>query len=220
MRQSANGTSRNASKTPPGNSRHFRPHREPLTDCYSGYHAHSAGAKQKCLAHLARTARDWQKLTDPDSIDYVFFEDVRQFVKRACKFHRDRKANALNKKEQAREIEWIRAELERLSLTEVKHETSIMLQGRLLRHLSEWLVFIDDPRVPPTNNLAERALRPLVVLRKMTFGSRSEAGADRMAMLMTVAETARRHGRRASDIFFNLYTRPPDRVLRGLYASF
>ena len=89
-----------------------------------------------------------------------------------------------------------------------------------LRFLSEWLVFIDDPRVPPTNNFAERAFRPLVVLRKMTFGSRTEAGADPMAMLMTVAETARRHGRRASDIFFSLYTRPPDRVLRGLYASF
>ncbi len=45
----------------------------------------------------------------------------------------------------------------------------------------EWLVFLDDPRVPPTNNLAERALRPLVVLRKITFGHRSRAGAQRMA---------------------------------------
>jgi hypothetical protein len=33
-------------------------------------------------------------------------------------------------------------------------------------------VFLDHPEVPPTNNLAEQALRPLVVLRKLTFGSR------------------------------------------------
>lgn len=80
-------------------------------------------------------------------------------------------------------------------------------------------MFVDDPRVPPTNNLAERALRPLVVLRKLTFGSRSREGAERMAELMSVAETARRHGHRASDIYYELYTRPPDRVLRNLYAN-
>ena len=76
-----------------------------------------------------------------------------------------------------------------------------------------------DPRVPPTNNLAERALRPLVVLRKITFGHRSPAGAKRMAKLMTVGETARRNGHRPSDIYFQLYIRPPDQVLRGLYAG-
>jgi len=32
-----------------------------VTDCYSGYFASAAGAKQKCLAHLARKARDWQR---------------------------------------------------------------------------------------------------------------------------------------------------------------
>ncbi len=80
-------------------------------------------------------------------------------------------------------------------------------------------MFIDDPRVPPSNNLAERALRPLVVLRKITFGHRTIAGVNRMAQLMTVAETARRHGHRASDIYFALYTRPPNQVLRKLYAK-
>ena len=73
--------------------------------------------------------------------------------------------------------------------------------------------------MPPTNNLAERALRPLVVLRKITFGHRSKGGAERMAKLMTIAETARRHGHRASDIYFELLTRPPDAVMRRLYAT-
>jgi transposase len=190
-----------------------------VTDCYSGYHAHVAGAKQKCLAHLARTARDWQKLTDPGTVDHQFFEDVKQFVKRACKFHRVRKAKRGRSKKQPQDISWLRSELERLSLTDVTHVKSITLQGRILRHLGEWLVFVDDPRVPPTNNLAERALRPLVVLRKLTFGSRSQEGAERMAELMSVAETARRHGHRASDIYYGLYTRPPDRILRALYAD-
>ena len=73
------------------------------------------------------------------------------------------------------------------------------------------------PPKQPTSSMAERARRPLVVLRKITFGHRSEAGAIRMARLMTVAETARRHGHRPSDIDYRLFTQPPGRVLRQLY---
>ena len=101
----------------------------------------------------------------------------------------------------------------------VSHEKAVTLQGRMNRHFSEWLIFVDDRRVPPTNNLAEHALRPLVVLRKITFGHRSEAGAKRMAKLMSVAETARRHGHRASDLYLELLTRPPDSVLKRLYTQ-
>jgi transposase len=189
-----------------------------VTDCYSGYTASAAGAKQKCLAHLARRARDWQKLTEAESLDFAFFEAIKQFVKRGCNFHRRRREKKLSRKKQAAEKAWLCEELVRLETCDVSHEKAITLQARLLRHPGEWLVFLDDPRVPPTNNLAERALRPLVVLRKITFGSRSDAGATRMAKIMTVGETARRHGHRASDIYFELYTRPPDRVLRRMYA--
>ena len=80
-------------------------------------------------------------------------------------------------------------------------------------------MFLDDAQVPPTNNLAEQALRPLVVLRKITFGHRSRDGGARMAAMMSVAETARRHGHRASQIFLELMTHPPNRVLRHLYAQ-
>jgi len=190
-----------------------------VTDCYAGYAASAARAKQKCLAHLARTAHDWQKLTKEHSVDYAFFEDVKAFVKRGCNFHRLRADGKLSEAEQVAEMAWLREELGRLETCALSHEKAVTLQARLLRHPGEWLVFLDDPRVPPTNNQAERALRPLVVLRKITFGSRSDAGATRMEKLMTVAETARRHGHRASDIYFELYTRPPDRVLRRLYAG-
>jgi transposase len=190
-----------------------------VTDCYAGYAASSAGAKQKCLAHIARTARDWQKLTEQDSLDFAFFEDIQQFVRRGCNFHRRRGEGKLSAEEQVAEKAWLHEELSRLETSDVSHEKAITLQARLLTHPGEWLVFLDDPRVPPTNNLAERALRPLVVLRKITFGHRSDAGARRMAKIMTVGETARRHGHRSSDIYFELYTRPPDRVLRRLYAG-
>lgn len=195
-----------------------------VTDCYSGYAAHLAKAKQKCLAHLARTARDWQKLTAPESVAHIFFADVREWVHRGCRFYRDRARGKLLPAELAAEEAWLRGELSRLQTVpldseKVEQKKAATLQARIIKHNDQWLVFIDDPRVPPTNNMAERALRPLVVLRKITFGHRSESSATRMGQLMTILETSRRHARRPTDIFYRLYTRPPNQVMRYLYAG-
>ena len=190
-----------------------------VTDCYSGYHAHQAKAKQKCLVHLARRAREWQQLTREGSADYAFFEDVKQWVKHGCQFHRQRGLNELSPDALAAEKAWLRREQSRLESCLLEHEKALTLQARIQRHHDEWLVFVDDPRVPPTNNLAERTLRPLVVLRKITFGHRTEAGAHRMAKLMTVKETAKRHGHKASDFFYYLQTHSPTQSLRRLYSG-
>lgn len=56
-------------------------------------------------------------------------------------------------------------------------------------------------------------------LRKITFGHRSEAGAKRMAKIMTVKETAKAHGHKASDFFYYLQTRSAEQSLRRLYRG-
>ena len=190
-----------------------------VTDCYSGYFAHTAGAKQKCLAHVARRAHDWQRLVKEGSAEHTFFEEVKQWVKRGCEFHRRRGLKELSSAELAAEASWLRQELLRLENCPLEHDKALTLQARLLRHHGEWLVFVDDPRVPPTNNLAERKLRPLVVLRKITFGHRSEAGAKRMAKIMTVKETAKAHGHKASEFFYYLQTHSAEQSLRRLYSG-
>jgi transposase len=190
-----------------------------VTDCYSAYDAHGAKAKQKCLSHLARTARDWQKRTVSGSPDFAFFDAVKEWVKRGCDFHRRR--SQLSPHEQADEKAWLRAELQRLQECPLTHDKAVTLQERIKRYADCWLVFLDDPRVPPTNNHAERCLRPLVILRKVTFGHRTSTGAKIMARLMTIQETAKRHGRRSLDVFYRLAARAGDSeaVLRYIYAG-
>jgi hypothetical protein len=191
-----------------------------VTDCYSAYDAQGAKAKQKCLSHLARTARDWQKLTSPDSLGYRFFEAVKEWVKRGCEFHRRR--HRLSPAEQADEEAWLRAELERLQSGPLDHDKAATLQERINRYADCWLVFLDDPRVPATSNHAERCLRPLVILRKITFGHRTRSGATAMARLMTIQETAKRHGRGALEVLYRLATvagKFPDALLRYIYAG-
>ena len=188
-----------------------------VTDCYSAYDAQGAQAKQKCLSHLARTARDWQKLSEAGSADYRFFDAIKSWVKRGCEFQRKRPQ--LSRKKQAEEMAWLRRKLQRLMGCALNHEKARTLQERIKRYRDCWLVFLDDPRVPPTNNHAERCLRPLVILRKITFGHRTHAGAQAMARIMTVKETAKRHGHKVLDVFYRMFTRPPDRVLRYIYAG-
>lgn len=190
-----------------------------VTDCYSGYIAHTAGAKQKCLAHLARTARDWQKLSETGSTDFQFFQAIKDWVKRGCDFHRLCDKGLLDAAQIAAEKLWLRDELLRLEAWVVTQAKAKILKARIITYHGQWLVYVDDARVPPTNNLAEQALRHLVVLRKITFGQRARDGGERMATLMTVSNTAHRHGHRISAIFLALMTHPPNKVLRKLYAA-
>jgi transposase len=189
-----------------------------VTDCYSGYDAQTARAKQKCLAHLTRAARDWQKVVPAESLAAVFFADVQAWVTRACRLHRLRRT--LPDKRLAIEMAWLRKEQQRLETTDaVDHHKARKLQGRLCRYRDDWLIFLDDPRVPPTNNRAEQLLRQLVILRKLTFGHRSLAGAHRMARLTTVKETAKQHGHRVLDFFYHLAIDPARRTLKHLYSG-
>jgi hypothetical protein len=62
------------------------------------------------------------------------------------------------------------------------------------RHLAELFVFVADPAVPATNNAAERSLRHLVVSRKISGGTRSEAGSAAKMTLASVFGTWRAQG--------------------------
>ena len=188
-----------------------------VTDCYSGYEAQNAAAKQKCLAHLARTARDWQKLTTEGSADFKFFDRVVQWVKKGCHYHKKQARWAVATRRKHRK--WLEEELVALQRLKLKFDKAITLQGRIIKHADAWLVFTKDSRVPPTNNLAERTLRPLVIMRKICFGNRSRDGGQRMAAIMSVKDTARRHGHNPLHLFYRLFTQPPDKVMRFLYKK-
>ena len=47
----------------------------------------------------------------------------------------------------------------------------------------------------PTNNTAERALRPAVIYRKLSFGTQSASGSRFIERMLTVSETCRLQGR-------------------------
>jgi hypothetical protein len=106
------------------------------------------------------------------------------------------------KRYQAGEIRW---ETFRTSMRPVRQEIdALLLRGtfsgnkRLIGMFNElykhrrWLwTFVDVKGVEPTNNTAERAWRPAVIDRKLSFGTQSESGSRFIERMLPVSETCR-----------------------------
>lgn len=71
---------------------------------------------------------------------------------------------------------------------------ALRLIQRLQRHWHEWFTFLSFPEVKPDNNEAERALRPIVIHRKVSGGARSDWGAELVAQMFSFLETVRWQG--------------------------
>jgi transposase len=57
-----------------------------------------------------------------------------------------------------------------------------------------WLRCLADPRIEPTNNRAERALRPAVIARKVSHCAKNDAGAHACAAFTSVVQTLAKYG--------------------------
>ena len=64
--------------------------------------------------------------------------------------------------------------------------------------------FVRHPDVEPTNNAAERALRPGVIHRKTSFGTDSPRGSFFISRMLSTVETLRRQGRRVFTFLVDL----------------
>ena len=79
-----------------------------------------------------------------------------------------------------------------LTLRHYKHHTVRKFVNNLYyRDIKHLFLFVTDTYVDSTNNISERELRHLVIIRKISNGSRSTCGANAMAMLLSVIQTLR-----------------------------
>ena len=74
-----------------------------------------------------------------------------------------------------------------------QRKTAGLCRALLKREAALWR-FAATPGLEPTNNLAERMLRPAVIWRKKSFGSASPAGCRYVERMLSVTETLRRRG--------------------------
>ncbi len=170
------------------------------SDCFSAYSCQSAAAKQKCLAHLER---DLEALkTSRFAGNREFAERVGQVLWAARCTYRDYHAGKLSLEAIAKQRSVLESQLQAVLDKPVVGGWSAdaqRLTNRIKRHWNEWFTFLSHPEVKPDNNDAERALRPVVVHRKVSGGARSDWGAQLVAQMFSFLETVRLQGGSAVD---------------------
>jgi hypothetical protein len=180
------------------------------SDFYSSYNKLRARAKQRCLGHLLDEidkVEERNKLA-PESIDGRFCEDLKTVFKQTIEAWNEYRRGMKVLQDLANEKGRAISRLVELLLWPIKHKDTRRLRRRIIKHNQELFVFLDNPAVEPTNNRAERQLRPMVIMRKVTFGNRSAAGALNQAVTMSIIQTGVLNGIEPLDICLALSLKP------------
>lgn len=162
------------------------------SDRWSAYHCVPLERRQLCWAHIKR---DFQAMVDAGGEAAKIGENL--LVMTGVLFESWYKV-----RDGTRKRRWLQRRIEELIRPEVQ---AMLRQGSRCSHapsagtcaailgLEEALwTFAYHEGVEPTNNAAERALRPAVLKRKKSFGNHSAAGCEYVARLLSVVQTLRR----------------------------
>jgi transposase len=158
-----------------------------VSDRWAPYEDHP-GKRQLCWAHLKR---HWEEFTACSGALGEIGQDLLKKTRSLFRsWHRVRDGT-LSRAAFKTKTEPLRGQIEMLLLAGAecaqKKQSGMCREiWRLRAHL--WS-FIDMNGVEPTNNAAERALRPAVLYRKGCFGTHSERGGKFVGRMLTVATT-------------------------------
>ena len=158
-------------------------------DFYAGYN--KLGVLQRCWFHLLKDAKELAELNAdrPETLAWVealkaLYEEAKAFSLVAVELPTDCRV----RRKARRRFEQLAVALARPYAKDPDAPQRVLAQ-RIIKHRHELFVFISDPAVPATNNLAERSLRPAVVARKISGGTRSSKGSDTKMGLMSLFGT-------------------------------
>jgi transposase len=148
--------------------------------------------QQKCLAHILRSLSDVMERKRGRARE--FGAQLKTVLQDALAlWHRHRDSPAADFKVEA---EALQTELTyQLRDRRLKDRDNQRLLNELGWHHDRGNVlrFLVDPRIEPTNNRAERALRPAVIARKVSHCSKNGAGAQAFAAFTSVVRTLASH---------------------------
>jgi hypothetical protein len=162
-----------------------------VTDFWGASNAVACARRQTCLVHLLRELRTVEKYHRPGPNWPGFAKKLRRLLGDAIRL---KKRDTIPAAEFASRRARLTVRLDELLATGWEDTDAKRLIKRLRRHRDDLLTFLDEPNVPFDNNHAERAIRPAVMIRKNSFGNRSERGADAQAVLMSVYRTLQQRG--------------------------
>lgn len=159
-----------------------------VTDFYAAYNL-IPGRHQRCWVHLLRDLHDLKQAQADNPAVIQWTTDVRKLYDEAQAWLAAHLAPTLvDRRTEYADLFTRACRLgEQYALT--YDHPCCTLAKRLLRHQDELFQFVLVPGLPADNNLAERSIRPLVIMRKISGGSRSEEGTKTRLTLASLLQT-------------------------------
>jgi transposase len=197
-----------------------------VTDDYASYNAVGAKNQQTCWNHIRTKAKEVVRqieLTDPPvsaprSVE--FCKTLRRFAVEMCALGRQQRSGKLSQAKAKAMIPSLKKRLQRFAGKPLEHAAAETLRQRVM--VKDWdklFTFLRVKGVEPTNNLSERSVRFLVIMRKICFGTRSPAGSESHGVLPSLLQTARRQGKDAIKFLVTLLTQPAAAAKAALFSG-
>ncbi len=190
-----------------------------IHDGWRIYYKFLKAAHQSCVAHLIRRCRDMAEVATPVAAGFPLA--VKALLEQGLSL-RDR---YLEQKISLHGL-WtatgqLEAKLDRLLARNYREPANRRLAKHLLHERPYLFTFLYCPGlVDATNNLAERVMRILVMIRKNWGGNRTENGARAQAILTSVLCTARQQDQDVFQLLVDLLRSPQPKVLDILPVEF
>lgn len=148
-----------------------------VTDDYGGYK--KLKNHQLCFSH---PLRKWEDLAESKELDEEQrFHCKAEYIK-LCVVFSDLKSDRRIERHDELTLKFI----ELTVISPLDPKKLVRYKTTFRKNIPKYLTCLSDPRIPLTNNQAERSLRHLVLKRKISFGSLTKRTADNLAVLLSV----------------------------------
>ena len=164
-------------------------------DGWAPYYRFQLAFHQSCLAHLLKRCREMAQIASPAAL--AFPRAVEHLLQTGLELRDRQERGEISEHGMRTATGKLEAKLERMLETRRRNRANRRL-ARHLEHERLWLfTFLHCPGLDATNNAAERAIRGMVIARKVWGGNRTWEGARTQQILASVLRTCWQQGKDA-----------------------
>jgi len=160
-------------------------------DCFLAYDALKTYTQSKCAGHLLRRCAELSESKSGRAVR--FSQHVARLLRAAITLKQRHADHKISEHGYAVACGRLEAALDRLLAGHYTDPDNARFAKLLHKQRQHLLTFLYVDAMDPTNNAAEREIRPAVLIRKTNGCNRSSAGARAHAMLTSVIRTCQKH---------------------------
>ena len=180
-------------------------------DGWAPYYRFPSAFHQSCLSHLLKRCREMAQIASPSAVAFPLA--VSDLLRASLQLRDRYEQGEISEHGLCSATGRVAAKLDRM-LNTVDQNPANQRLARHLHHERPWMfTFLYCPGLDATNNAAERAIRGMVIARKVWGGSRTWQGARTQQILVSVLRTCWQQGKDAYARMVSVLRAPPSQGL-------